>query len=137
MAVAKTAGIKSVILNSMRGGALGSMGAVSPLRTSLESSFARVMVGARQVLVCKIYQCLFYGTMGGGASAPSAQKSQLSALLIVVMHKQDCFMGTAHPNKNSKPKLGFAKLEYIWGNCWSSEYHYPLKLTNMTSQKKL
>jgi hypothetical protein len=46
-------------------------------------------------------------TMGGGASAPSAQKSQLSALLIVLMHKQNCFMGTTHPNKKPKTKIGF------------------------------
>jgi hypothetical protein len=45
--------------------------------------------------------------MGGGASALSAQKSQLSALLIVVMHEQDYFMGTTHPNKKLKTKIGF------------------------------
>jgi hypothetical protein len=33
-------------------------------------------------------------------------------------------------------ELDFAKLEYIWGYCWPSEHCYPLKLTNMTSQKK-
>jgi hypothetical protein len=43
MSVGKTMGIVSVLVKSVRGGALGSMGAVTTLRTIRQSSFVRVM----------------------------------------------------------------------------------------------
>jgi hypothetical protein len=43
MSVGKMMGIVSVLVKSVRGGALGSMGAVVTLRTNRQSSFVRVM----------------------------------------------------------------------------------------------